>query len=48
MKNVKVKPLKAKSFRDFGTFMSVTDPEGYALEGTYHKFYRDQVKFIPN
>ena len=28
--------------------MSVTKPEGYALQGTYHSFYRDQVRFIPN
>ncbi len=48
MKEVKVKTLTAEAFRDLGTFMSVTDPQGYALEGTYHTFYRDQVKFIPN
>ena len=43
MKTVKVEKLTRESFAPFGTFYTMSSPDGYALCGELHSFYPDRV-----
>ena len=42
MREVKAVKINAADFAPYGTFCSMTEPEGYPLEGEIHKFYPDE------
>lgn len=44
-RKIKAKALSVEAFTPYGSYMSVITPEGYYLQGEYHKFYRDMVRF---
>jgi ureidoglycolate hydrolase len=44
-RKVKAKPLSLEAFKDYGTYADMMNPRGYYLEGEYHKFYRDRIRF---
>ena len=39
MRELKATKINAADFAPFGTFFSMTEPEGYPLQGEIHKFY---------
>ena len=43
MRQIKIEKLTAEAFKPFGHYYDMLNPEGYALEGTLHKFYPDRV-----
>ena len=43
MREVKAVKINAADFAPYGTFCSMTEPEGYPLEGEIHKFYPDHI-----
>ena len=43
MREVKAVKINAADFAPYGTFCSMTEPEGYPLEGEIHKFYPDRI-----
>ena len=43
MREVKAVKITATDFAPYGTFCSMTEPEGYPLEGEIHKFYPDRI-----
>lgn len=43
MREVKAVKINAADFAPYGTFCSMTEPEGYSLEGEIHKFYPDRI-----
>lgn len=45
MRVIKPEPLTREAFAPFGTFTSVLNPEGPALSGELHTFYRDSSRY---
>lgn len=43
MRELKATKINAADFAPFGTFFSMTEPEGYPLQGEIHKFYPDRI-----
>ena len=43
MRELKATKINAADFVPFGTFFSMTEPEGYPLQGEIHKFYPDRI-----
>ena len=43
MRELKATKINAADFAPFGTFFSMTEPEGYPLQGEIHKFYPDSI-----
>ena len=43
MREVKAVKINAADFAPYGTFCSMTEPEGYPLEGEIHEFYPDRI-----
>lgn len=43
MKQVKIEALTKEAFAPFGSFYSMTEPEGHALKGPLHCFYPDRI-----
>lgn len=43
MREVKAVKINAADFAPYGTFCSMTEPEGYPLEREIHKFYPDRI-----
>ena len=43
MRELKATKINAADFAPFGTFFSMTEPEGYPLHGEIHKFYPDRI-----
>ncbi len=43
MRIIKAKQLTHETFAPFGTFYSMTTPEGYALQGDIHRFFPDRI-----
>lgn len=43
MRQIKAEVLTHESFAPFGTFYSMTEPGGYALQGELHRFFPDRV-----
>ena len=43
MREVKAVKINAADFAPYGTFYSMTEPEGHPLEGEIHKFYPDRI-----
>ena len=39
MRTIKAEPLTRETFAPFGTFYSMTEPEGYSLNGEIHRFF---------
>lgn len=44
-RTIKAKPLTHENFATYGTFASITDPQGFCFAGELHKFYPDRVIF---
>ena len=43
MRELKATKINAADFAPFGTFFSMTEPEGYPLQGEIHRFYPDRI-----
>ncbi len=43
MRTIKVEQLTREAFAPFGTFYSMTEPEGYSLNGEIHRFFPDRI-----
>ena len=43
MRTIHAKPLTADAFRQYGTFWSAVDGEGYGLGGGFFTFYPDRI-----
>lgn len=43
MRTIQAKPLTADAFRQYGTFWSAVDGEGYGLGGGFFTFYPDRI-----
>ena len=43
MRELKATKINAADFAPFGTLFSMTEPEGYPLQGEIHKFYPDRI-----
>ncbi len=43
MREVKAVKINSADFAPYGTFYSMTEPEGHPLEGEIHKFYPDRI-----
>ena len=43
MRTIKAEKLTHEAFSPFGTFYSMTEPDGYALKGELHRFFPDRV-----
>ena len=43
MRTIKAEPLTRETFAPFGTFYSMTEPEGYSLNGEIHRFFPDRI-----
>lgn len=43
MRTIKAEPLSYETFAPFGTFSSMTEPGGYALQGEIHQFFPDRM-----
>lgn len=43
MRTIKAETLTRDAFAPFGTFYSMTDPEGYSLNGEFHRFFPDRI-----
>ena len=43
MRTIKAEKITVEGFAPFGSFVSVTEPSGYSLNGEIHKFYPDRV-----
>ena len=43
MREIKATRITAADFAPYGTFCSMTEPEGYALQGEIHSFYPDRI-----
>ncbi len=43
MKKIKVEPLSKQAFSPFGEYYSISEPDGYSLNGTLHRFFPDRV-----
>lgn len=43
MREVKAVKINAADFAPYGTYYSMTEPEGHPLEGEIHKFYPDRI-----
>ena len=46
-KQIKIKELTPEAFNPYGSYLSIVNPTGYELTGTYHTFYRDVVRWVP-
>ena len=44
--DVNTQKITTENFSDYGFVTSVSKPDGYYLEGEYHKFFRDPVRMI--
>ena len=42
MRTIKAEPLTRETFAPFGTFYSMTEPQGYSLNGEIHRFFPGQ------
>ena len=42
MKEITAVKINPTDFAPFGTYCSMTEPEGYPLQGEIHKFYPDR------
>lgn len=43
MRTIKAEPLTYEEFAPYGTFYSMTEPEGYSLNGELHCFFPDRM-----
>ena len=43
MRKIKAEPLTCEAYAPFGTFYSMTDPQGYSLNGELHRFFLDRM-----
>lgn len=43
MKEITAVKINPTDFAPFGNYCSMTEPEGYPLQGEIHKFYPDQL-----
>ena len=43
MKEITAVKINPTDFAPFGTYCSMTEPEGYPLQGEIHKFYPEDV-----
>lgn len=43
MLTIKAEPISRENFAPFGSFYSMTAPEGYALSGELHRFFPDRL-----
>ncbi len=43
MRTIKAEPLTRETFAPFGTFYSMTEPQGYSLNGEIHRFFPDRI-----
>ncbi len=43
MREIKAVNITPGDFAPFGTYYSMTEPEGYPLQGEIHKFYPDRI-----
>jgi len=43
MRAIKAEALTREAFAPFGTFYSMTEPEGYSLNGEIHRFFPDRI-----
>ena len=43
MKEITAVKINPTDFAPFGTYCSMTEPEGYPLQGEIHKFYPDRI-----
>ena len=43
MREIKATRITAADFAPYGMFCSMTEPEGYALQGEIHSFYPDRI-----
>lgn len=43
MRTIKAETLNYETFAPFGTFYSMTNPDGYALQGEIHRFFPDRM-----
>ena len=43
MRTIKAEKLTRDAFAPFGMFYSMTDPEGYSLNGEFHRFFPDRI-----
>ena len=48
MKQIKLEKITAETFAPFGSFSSMTQPDGYALEGEIHCFFPDRMTMHGN
>lgn len=44
--DVNPQKITTENFSDYGFVTSISQPDGYYLEGEYHKFFRDPVRMI--
>ena len=43
MFSIKAEPITNEAFAPFGKFYSMSDPQGYALNGALHRYFPDRV-----
>ena len=43
MKEIQAIKINTADFAPYGSFYSMTEPEGYPLQGEIHKFYPDRI-----
>lgn len=43
MKKIKAQPITHEAFAPFGSFYSMEQPDGFALQGAIHQFYPDRM-----
>ena len=46
MRTIKAEQLTREAFAPFGTFYSMTEPEGYSLNGEIHRFFRTGLRSL--
>ena len=46
MKEITAVKINPTDFAPFGTYCSMTEPEGYPLQGEIHKFYPDRKNYM--
>lgn len=46
MKEITAVKINPTDFAPFGTYCSMTEPEGYPLQGEIHKFYPDRISYL--
>ena len=46
MKEITAVKINPTDFAPFGTYCSMTEPEGYPLQGEIHKFYQAQLSSL--